>query len=50
MSGLDISQISSVLKNMDNPKEVLKQYIRRFVVVNRWCINGEIIVEYSSGS
>ena len=25
MSGLDISQISSVLKNMDNPKEILKQ-------------------------
>ena len=32
MSGLDISQISSVLKNMDNPKEVLKQYIREFVL------------------
>jgi hypothetical protein len=32
MSGLDISQISSVLKNMDNPKEILKQYIRKFVL------------------
>ena len=31
MSGLDISQISSALKNMNNPKEVLKQYIRNFV-------------------
>lgn len=48
MSGLDISQISSVLKNMDNPKEVLKQYIRDFVLINgnKWGDNSGILSGY----
>ena len=48
MSGLDISQISSVLKNMDNPKEVLKQYIRDFVLKhgNKWGDNSGILSGY----
>jgi hypothetical protein len=32
MTGLDINQVRSLLKHMDNPKEVLKQYIREFVL------------------
>ena len=32
MTGLDINQLRSLLKHMDNPKEVLKQYIREFVL------------------
>jgi len=32
MSGLDINQVRSLLKHMNNPKEVLKQYIREFVL------------------
>ena len=32
MSGLDINQIKSFLKHTNNPKEVLKQYIREFVL------------------
>jgi hypothetical protein len=32
MSGLDINQVRSLLKNIDNPKEILKQYIREFVI------------------
>jgi hypothetical protein len=48
MSGLDISQISSVLKNMDNPKEVLKQYIRDFVLThgNKWGDNSGTLSGY----
>ena len=48
MSGLDISQISSVLKNMDNPKEVLKQCIRDFVLIhgNKWGDNSGILSGY----
>ena len=48
MSGLDISQISSVLKNMDNPKEILKQYIRDFVLIhgNKWGDNSGILSGY----
>jgi hypothetical protein len=48
MSGLDISQISSVLKNMDNPKEVLKQYIRDFVLKhgNKWGDNSGTLSGY----
>jgi hypothetical protein len=48
MSGLDISQISSVLKNMDNPKEVLKQYIRDFVLIHgyKWGDNSGILSGY----
>jgi hypothetical protein len=48
MSGLDISQISSVLKNMDNPKEVLKQYIRDFVLTHgyKWGDNSGILSGY----
>jgi hypothetical protein len=32
MSGLDFNQVKSILNKMDNPKEVLKQYIRQFVI------------------
>jgi hypothetical protein len=48
MSGLDIRQISSVLKNMNNPKEVLKQYIRDFVLThgNKWGDNSGILSGY----
>jgi hypothetical protein len=48
MSGLDISQISSELKNMNNPKEVLKQYIREFVLEhgNKWGDNSGILSGY----
>jgi hypothetical protein len=48
MSGLDIRQISSALKNMNNPKEVLKQYIRDFVLThgNKWGDNSGILSGY----
>ena len=48
MSGLDISQISSVLKNMYNPKEILKQYIRDFVLIHgyKWGDNSGILSGY----
>jgi len=48
MSGLDIRQISSELKNMNNPKEVLKQYIRDFVLThgNKWGDNSGILSGY----
>jgi len=48
MSGLDIRQISSVLKNMSNPKEVLKQYIMDFVLThgNKWGDNSGILSGY----
>ena len=47
-SGLDISQISSALKNMDNSKEVLKEYIRDFVLNhgNKWGVNAAILSGY----
>jgi hypothetical protein len=32
MTGLDFNQVRSLLKNIDNPKEILKQYIREFVL------------------
>ena len=32
MTGLDFNQVKSLLKQIDNPKEILKQYIRRFVI------------------
>jgi hypothetical protein len=32
MSGLDFNQVKSILNKMDNPKEILKQYIRQFVI------------------
>jgi hypothetical protein len=32
MAGLDFNQVRSLLKNIDNPKEILKQYIRQFVI------------------
>jgi hypothetical protein len=32
MSGLDFNQVRSLLKNIDNSKEILKQYIREFVL------------------
>jgi hypothetical protein len=32
MSGLDFNQVKSILNKMDNPKEILKQYIREYVL------------------
>jgi hypothetical protein len=32
MTGLDFNQVKSILNKMDNPKEILKQYIREFVL------------------
>jgi len=32
MTGLDFNQVKSLLKHIDNPKEILKQYIREFVL------------------
>jgi hypothetical protein len=32
MAGLDFNQVRSLLKNIDNSKEILKQYIREFVL------------------
>jgi hypothetical protein len=32
MTGLDFNQVKSLLKRVDNPKEILKQYIREFVL------------------
>ena len=32
MTGLDFNQVRSLLKHIDNPKELLKQYIRQFVI------------------
>ena len=32
MSGLDFNQVKSILNKMGNPKELLKQYIREFVL------------------
>jgi hypothetical protein len=32
MTGLDFNQVKSLLSNIDNPKELLKQYIREFVL------------------
>jgi hypothetical protein len=32
MTGLDFNQVRSLIKQMDNPKEILKQYIRQFVI------------------
>ena len=32
MTGLDFNQVRSLMKQMDNPKEILKQYIREFVL------------------
>jgi hypothetical protein len=32
MTGLDFNQVRSLLKQIDNPKEILKQYIRQFVL------------------
>jgi hypothetical protein len=32
MTGLDFNQVRSLLKQIDNPKEILKQYIREFVL------------------
>jgi hypothetical protein len=32
MTGLDFNQVKSILNKMDKPKEILKQYIREFVI------------------
>jgi hypothetical protein len=32
MTGLDFNQVRSLMKQIDNPKEILKQYIREFVL------------------
>ena len=47
-SGLDITQISSVFKNMSIPKQLLKEYIRDFVLNhgNKWGVNAAILSGY----
>jgi hypothetical protein len=32
MTGLEFNQVRSLIRHMDNPKEILKQYIREFVL------------------
>jgi hypothetical protein len=32
MTGIDFNEVRSLLKHVDNPKEILKQYIREFVL------------------
>jgi hypothetical protein len=32
MTGLDFNKVRSLIKQIDNPKEILKQYIRQFVL------------------
>ena len=32
MSGLDFNQVKSILNKMDNPKQIIKQYIREYVL------------------
>ena len=41
MSGLDFNQVKSILNKMDNPKEILKQYIREFVLEHDGMSNGD---------
>jgi hypothetical protein len=41
MTGLDFNQVKSLLKHVDNPKEILKQYIREFVLEHDGMSNGD---------
>jgi hypothetical protein len=41
MTGLDFNQVRSLLKHTDNPKEILKQYIREFVLEHDGMSNGD---------
>ena len=41
MSGLDFNQVRSLIKQIDNPKEILKQYIREFVLEHDGTSNGD---------
>jgi len=41
MTGLDFNQVRSLLKQTDNPKEILKQYIREFVLEHDGMSNGD---------
>jgi hypothetical protein len=41
MTGLDFNQVRSLLKQIDNPKEILKQYIRQFVLEHDGMSNGD---------
>jgi hypothetical protein len=41
MSGLDFNQVRSLIKQIDNPKEILKQYIREFVLEHDGASNGD---------
>jgi hypothetical protein len=41
MTGLDFNQVRSLLKQTDNPKEILKQYIREFVLEHDGTSNGD---------
>ncbi len=41
MTGLDFNQVRSLIKQIDNPKEILKQYIRQFVLEHDGMSNGD---------
>jgi hypothetical protein len=41
MTGLDFNQVKSLLKHVDNSKEILKQYIREFVLEHDGMSNGD---------
>jgi hypothetical protein len=41
MTGLDFNQVRSLIKQIDNPKEILKQYIREFVLEHDGMSNGD---------
>jgi hypothetical protein len=41
MTGLDFNQVKSLIKQIDNPKEILKQYIREFVLEHDGMSNGD---------
>jgi hypothetical protein len=41
MTGLDFNKVRSLIKQMDNPKEILKQYIREFVLEHDGTSNGD---------
>jgi len=41
MTGLDFNQVRSLIKQIDNPKEILKQYIREFVLEHDGTSNGD---------
>ena len=41
MTGLDFNKVRSLIKQMDNPKDILKQYIREFVLEHDGMSNGD---------